>query len=170
MPLICQLITAPVTRRGQACSQCSGQGDFNASSVLILHKKTCGQGRSSEHWKKKLSQVDLKSWVTGGTKIRPGIPSNWRIFEWNWLLISSQFDSQYRVNFTQVFSNYSQLLGIPVRILVSPVTQLFRSTWLNFFFSEGRLLTLPDTLFCYIKLPNTWEMTSCELYYKHLKD
>ena len=31
---------------------------------------------SSFHWKKKWSHFDLKSWVTGGTKIRPGIPSN----------------------------------------------------------------------------------------------
>ena len=45
------------------------------------------------HWKKKWSYFDLKSWVTGGTKIRPGIPSNSRIFESNWLDILSQFDS-----------------------------------------------------------------------------
>ena len=69
------------------------------------------------HWKK-WSHFDLKSWVTGGTKIWPGIPNNWRIFESNWLdiesqidnltliieliwlSISSQFDSQYRVNLT----------------------------------------------------------------------
>ena len=36
------------------------------------------------HWKKKWSHFDLKSWVTGGTKIRHGIPSN----------------------LTQIFSNY----------------------------------------------------------------
>ena len=42
------------------------------------------------HWKKKWSHFDLKSRVTGGTKIRPGISSNWRIFESNWLSISSQ--------------------------------------------------------------------------------
>ena len=78
------------------------------------------------HWKKKWSHVDLKSWVTGVTKIWPRIPSNWRIFESNWLdienqidiltlniksiwlSISSQFDSQYRVNLTQIFSNYTE--------------------------------------------------------------
>ena len=49
------------------------------------------------HWKKKWSHFDLKSWVTGGTKIRPCV---------------------------------LQLLGIPGRILVQPVTQLFRSKWL----------------------------------------
>ena len=35
------------------------------------------------HWKKKSSHFDLKNWVTGGTKIQPGIPSNWKIFESN---------------------------------------------------------------------------------------
>ena len=77
------------------------------------------------HWKEKWSHFDLKSWVTGGTKIRPGIPSNWRILESNWLNIESQI-----INLTQIFL---QLLGIPGRILVSPLTQLFRSKWLHFF-------------------------------------
>ena len=139
-----------------------------------------------------MGHVDLKSWVTSGTKIRPGISSNLRIFEsiwlsissqfyfqyrvnlsfniesiwlsissqfvfqyrvnWTlniesiWLSISSQFDSQYRVNLTlniesiwlsissQFDSNILQLLGIPGRILVPPVTQLFRSKWFHFFF------------------------------------
>ena len=39
----------------------------------------------------------------------------------NWLSISSQFDW-----------NILQLLGIPGRILVKPVTQLLRSKWLHF--------------------------------------
>ena len=43
------------------------------------------------HWKKKCSHFDLKSWVTGGTKIWPGISSNWRIFESNWLASDSTF-------------------------------------------------------------------------------
>ena len=63
-----------------------------------------------------------------------------------WLSISSQYDSQYRVNLTlniesiwlsissQFDSNILQLLGISGRILVPPVTQFFRSKWLNFFF------------------------------------
>ena len=38
----------------------------------------------SSHWKKKRSHFDLKSWFTGETKIQPGIPSNWRIFESNY--------------------------------------------------------------------------------------
>ena len=72
------------------------------------------------YWKKKWSHFDRKSWVTGGTKIRPGIPSKWEIFESNWLSISSQFDS-----------NTFQLLGIPGRILVQTLTQLSRSKWLH---------------------------------------
>ena len=59
-----------------------------------------------QHWKKNLSHFDLKRWVIGGTKIRPGIPSNWRIFESIWLDIAWesiwQVDSQYLVNLTQI--------------------------------------------------------------------
>ena len=50
--------------------------------------------------RKKWSHFDLKSRVTGGTKIRPGIPSNWRMFESSELDIECQFELQYRVNFT----------------------------------------------------------------------
>ena len=98
------------------------------------------------HWKKKWSHFDLKSWVTGVTIIQPGVPSNWRIFESNWLDIESQFElTQYtvtayeRVNLnlllisSQFDSNNLQLLGIPGRILVPSVTQLVRSQWLHFF-------------------------------------
>ena len=64
----------------------------------------------------------LSHWLTVDTKIRPGISIDWRIFESNRLSISSQFES-----------NILQLLEIPGRILVPPVTQLFRSKWLHFF-------------------------------------
>ena len=63
--------------------------------------------------KEKIESFSPKSWVIGGNKILPGIPSNWRIFESIWLSISSQIDS-----------NILQLLGIPDRILFPP--------WLNF--------------------------------------
>ena len=76
----------------------------------------------SANWKKNWSHFDLKSWVSGGTKTRSGIPSIWKIFEWNWVDIESQF-----------YSNILQLPGNPGRILVPPVTQLFRSKWLHFF-------------------------------------
>ena len=39
----------------------------------------------SVHREKKLTYFDLKSWVTGGTKIWPGKVNNWRIFESIWL-------------------------------------------------------------------------------------
>ena len=60
--------------------------------------------KTSTHWKKKLSHFDLKSWVNGGSKIRES---------------NCQFDTQYRVNLTQIFSNCSE------------VEFLFRQ-WLNF--------------------------------------
>ena len=69
------------------------------------------------HCKKKWSDFNLKRWATGGTKNRPGIPSNWKIFESNWLDIESQI-----IKFD---SNIIQLFVIQGRILVSPVTQLF---------------------------------------------
>ena len=71
--------------------------------------------------RKKRSHFDLKSWVTGGTKIRPEIPSNWRIFE----SISSQFDS-----------NILQWLEISGWILVPLVTQLLGQNYSIFSFSE----------------------------------
>ena len=51
----------------------------------------------------------------------------------NWLLISSQFDS-----------NILQLLGIQGRIIVPAVTQLFRSKWLHFFF-QGNTVAYSST-------------------------
>ena len=93
------------------------------------------------HWKKKWSHFDLKSRVTCGSKILPGIPSNWRMFESNWLDIESQIDSILIVKLTIWLSILSQfdwnilkLLGITGRILVPPVTKLFWSKWLHFFF------------------------------------
>ena len=84
----------------------------------------------SEHMTEKWIHFDLKSWVTGGTKIWPGIPNNWRIFESNWFVIESQFDSIIL-----------KVLGIPGQILVPPVTQLFRSKWLHFF-SDMRVVVV----------------------------
>ena len=92
--------------------------------------------------KEKWSHFDLKSWVTGGTKIRPGIPSNWRIFESirlkyrkntifivsNWFKYCVEL-TQYLVNSTQIFSNYSESR---VEFLFPPLTQHFRSKWLHF--------------------------------------
>ena len=57
-----------------------------------------------ENHMKIYSHFDLESWVTGGTKIWPGIPNNWRIFESNWLDIESQI-----VNLTQIFPSQFDL-------------------------------------------------------------
>ena len=69
-----------------------------------------------------------------------------RYWESNWLDIESQIDSILRVKLTrywesnwldiesQIDTNILQLLGIPGRILVPSVTQLFRSKRLYFFF------------------------------------
>ena len=51
--------------------------------------------------RKKLSHLDIKSWVSCGTKIRPGKVGDWRIFESNWLNIESQIDSTLRVKLTK---------------------------------------------------------------------
>ena len=82
------------------------------------------------HGKKKWNHFDLKIWVTGGTKIGPGIPSNWRIGV--------------------------KLLGIPGRILVPPVTQIFRSKWLHFFFPSS-LLGIICVSAKFLSLGNTFE-------------
>ena len=50
-----------------------------------LLKQPRNEMSATIHRKKIWSHFDLKSWVSGGTKIRPGISSNWRIFESNWL-------------------------------------------------------------------------------------
>ena len=73
-----------------------------ASNKYIVNIFTQLNKSVAIHWKKKWSHFDLKSWVAGGTKIKPGILSNWWIFESNllrvkltiWLSISSQFDSK----------------------------------------------------------------------------
>ena len=68
----------------------------------------------TSHWKKKWSHFDLKNWVTGRNKIRPGIPSIWRIYIWvklarywvsNWLDIESQIDSILRVLLTRYWES-----------------------------------------------------------------
>ena len=134
-----------------------GRGDQIAPDMLAWRAETCQQ-----HWIKKGSHFDLKSWVTGGTEIRPGFRvigeylSQIESQFFNWLLISSQFDS-----------NILKLLRISGQILVPPVTQLFRSKWLHFFFhrvwwwfgadtetrDNGRqLLVTPNLFRCYFLL------------------
>ena len=93
----------------------STYGKIHFFAVFFVKK----QRDSIPHRKKKWSHFDLKSWVTGGTKIQP----RYWVSISNCLSISIQFDS-----------NILQLLGIQGRILAPPVTQLFRSKWLHSFF------------------------------------
>ena len=55
------------------------------------------QRQSTQSWKKKWSHFDLKTRVTGGTKIRHGIPSNWTIFESNWLDIGIELELTHHI-------------------------------------------------------------------------
>ena len=108
---------------------------FTQKTLFTLHFSRLENDSNWVHWKKKWCQFDLKSWVTGGTKIRTWIPSNWRIFESSWLDIESQNESNWL--------DILQLLGIQGRILVPPVTQIFRSKWLHFSFSDVKLFNNP---------------------------
>ena len=88
---------------------------------ILRHPRPHFDGRNGSfkaHTLKKWSHFDLKSWVTGGTKKRPGIPG--------FIDIDSNIESQFNLLsiFSQFDSNILQLLGIPGRILVLPVTQL----------------------------------------------
>ena len=93
------------------------------------------------HRKKKRSHFDPKSWVTGKTKIRPGIQSNWRIFksnfntrywESNWLDIESQIDSILRVKLTWYWeSNWLDIENQIDSILRVKLTRYWESNWLD---------------------------------------
>ena len=89
------------------------------------------------HWEKKWSHFDLKSWATGGTKIRPGILSN--------LTQLFSNDSESRVEFyfpsdsiflgqnhSIIRSKWLHLLGQNDSIYWVNMTQFFSSKWLNF--------------------------------------
>ena len=62
---------------------------------IVLFKYYLKWINLSKSLNEKWCHFDLKSWITGGTKIRPGIQSNWRIFESNWLGIEGE-----KTNFT----------------------------------------------------------------------
>ena len=84
-----------------------------------------------------MSQID--------STLRVKLTQHW---ESNWLNIESQIDSTLKVKFTEHWesmdSNILQLPTLPGRILFPPVTQLFRSKWLNFF---SRCIVLAYTRF-----------------------
>ena len=66
-----------------------------------------------DHWKKKLSHFNLKSWVIDGTKIRPGFRV---IGEY-----SSQIDSILRVN-SKIDSQYQIDSNVSIWLKYSPIT------------------------------------------------
>ena len=109
---------------------------------------------------KKWGHFDLKSWVTGGTKIHPGIPSNWRIFESNWLDIESQMYSILRVTSTQYWESIR--LDIESQfdsILRVNLTRYWESIWLDIesqFDSNFLQLLNPGSNFCFTSDSNFW--------------
>ena len=102
--------------------------------------------------RKKLNNFDIKSWVTCGTKIRPGKVGNWRIFESNWLNIKSQIDSTLRVWLTQHWeSNWLNIESqIDSRLRVK-LTQHWESDWLKYspvtHFARSNYNTARDSTF-----------------------
>ena len=108
---------------------------------------------------------DLTSWITGGTKIRPGKVGIWRIidsnllnieskltqqWESNWLNIESQIGSTVRVKLTQHWeTNWLTIeskIGSTVRV---KLTQHLKSNWLNI------MSKINSTL--WIKFTQHWE-------------
>ena len=105
--------------------------------------------------RKKLSHFDIKSWVTCGTKIRPGKVGNWRIFESNWVIIENLIDSTLRVKLIQHWQsnwlNIESQIGSTMRVKLTKhwesnclniesqidstlrvkLTQHWKSNWLN---------------------------------------
>ena len=98
--------------------------------------------------------TDRKDWVRSTLKVEllaelkfePGFRCNWRI-------IVSQIDS-----------NILKLIGIPGRILVPPVTQLFRSKWLHFFFRCDILQNLSQKIKSKPLLILNWRLFSSKNY------
>ena len=117
--------------------------------------------KSTQHWELNWLNIESEIDSTLRVKLTQYWESNWLIIESqigsalrvklihhcesNWLNIESQIDLTLRVKLTQhwesdwfniesqIDSNILQLPTLPGWILVPPVTQLFRSKWLNLF-------------------------------------
>ena len=101
--------------------------------------------------KEKMESFWPKSWVTGGSKIRPRIPSNWRIFESNWLHIESQIviwskfssssDSTFKVKMTFFFFQCTLLevirRGVDVEHRPGNVEALYYWSFYECYLNEG---------------------------------
>ena len=83
------------------------------------------EGEKCVHRKKKWSHFDLKNWVTGGTKIRPGIPSNW-------LDIVSRL--KLTLNIESIWLKYSPITRNPELNFSSASDSTFQVKMTQFFF------------------------------------
>ena len=123
----------------------------------IRHSKEGPYRIFESNWLNIKSQIDstlivklTQHWESNWLNIESQIDSTLRVkltqhWESNWLNIESQIGSTLRVKLTQhwelnwlnivcqIDSNILQLLTLPGRIIISPVTQLLRSKWLIFF-------------------------------------
>ena len=87
---------------------------YRVTNRLFSLSSTLHSATVEIHWKKKWSHFYLKSWVTRGTKIWPWIPSNWRIFELNWLNIESQIvNLPLKLNWLDI---ESQITNLPFKL------------------------------------------------------
>ena len=74
--------------------------------------------------REKNESFDIKSWVTGGTKIRPGKVGNWSIFESNWLTLRVKLAQHWESNWLNIESQIDSTLRVKL-------TQHCESNWLN---------------------------------------
>ena len=81
----------------------------------------------TQHWESNWLNIESQTDSTLRVKLTQHWESNWLNIESQIGSTMSQIGSTMRVKFTQIFSN------LPGRIIISPVTQLLRSKWLNFF-------------------------------------
>ena len=108
-----------------------------ASSPKVKHIKI------TSHWKKKRNHFDIKSWVTGGPKIRPAIPSDWRILTLNIestqkLTLNIESIQILTLNIESIQSQLKNWLSISSQFESNPINQCqFESSQSNH--SESRV-------------------------------
>ena len=114
--------------------------------------------------KEKWSHFDLKSWVTDGTKIRPGIPSSWRIPIW----------VKLTRNFEAILLYYS-----PIKYSESR-SEFYFCQWLNFLGQNNSIFSCSakwpyrsldtQTFLLHFFLNISFNSESSFLYLKKLKE
>ena len=99
--------------------------------------------------REKNESFDIKNWVTGGTKIRPGKVGKWSIFESNWLNNESQIGSTLRVKLAQHWeSNWLNIESLIDSTLRVKLAQHWESNWLNIESQIGSTLRVKLTQHC----------------------